>query len=239
MWELGGWVRPFPGDQSDSNYSSGNRHTLNFRGSSPLSNLRHLHRPCARLWKSLYGHPESGGHWAHRFAAVIATLGGVESKIFPRNLLIPKSGLLVTLYVDDVLVSGPQENHVKFWKELGKHLKFEEPQQVNRVLGRNHIIRGDVVEFEMGDFTQECCNRYLQITAKKKGFQESSDALSWGIYLASWRLWRPRCFASLRCENNHEGLLVSSSEPSRCPSCFERVVEEDHEMEQEWWQETS
>ena len=134
--------------------------------------LRHLHRPCTRLWKSLYGHPESGGHWAHRFADVISTLGGFESKIFPSNFTIPKWGLLVTLYVDDMLVSGPQENHTKFWSELGKHLKFEEPQPVNRVLGRNHIRKGDVVEFEMDDFTQECCNRYLEITGEK-GFKKA------------------------------------------------------------------
>ena len=134
--------------------------------------LRHLHRPCTRLWKSLYGHPESGGHWAHRFADVISTLGGFESKIFPSNFTIPKWGLLVTLYVDDMLVSGPRENHTKFWSELGKHLKFEEPQPVNRVLGRNHIRKGDVVEFEMDDFTQECCNRYLEITGEK-GFKKA------------------------------------------------------------------
>ena len=72
---------------------------------------------------------------------MIATLslGGVEPKIFPSNFIIPKWGLLGTLYVDDMLVRGPQENHVRFWKEIGKHLEFEEPQPVNRVLGRNHI----------------------------------------------------------------------------------------------------
>lgn len=63
---------------------------------------------------------------------------------------------LVTLYVDGMLVSGPRENHSKFWHELGKHLKFEELQLVNRVLGRNRIVREDVVKFEMDDFTQEC-----------------------------------------------------------------------------------
>ena len=103
---------------------------------------------------------------------MISTLGEVESKLFPSIFILPKWGLLVTLYVDDMLVSGPQENHVKFWKELGKHLKFEEPQPVNRVLGRHHIIRGDVVEFEMDDFTQECCSRYLEITGEK-GFKKA------------------------------------------------------------------
>ena len=46
-------------------------------------------------------------------------------------------------------------------------MKFEEPQPVNRVLGRNHIVRGDVVEFKMDDFIQECCNKNLEITGEK------------------------------------------------------------------------
>ena len=50
---------------------------------------------------------------------MIATLGGVEPNNFPSNFIIPKWGLLGTLYVDDMLVRGPQENHVRFGRKLG------------------------------------------------------------------------------------------------------------------------
>ena len=38
----------------------------------------HSHRPCVRLYKSLYGHPESGGHWARKFACVASPWEGLS-----------------------------------------------------------------------------------------------------------------------------------------------------------------
>lgn len=118
---------------------------------------------------------------------------------------------LVTLYVDGMLVSGPRENHSKFWHELGKHLKFEELQLVNRVLGRNRIVREDVVKFEMDDFTQECWNKYLEITGEK-GFKDSADPVQGAlqhcaaklIMKASWLacLNRPDDLRSLRTSSH-------------------------------------
>ena len=43
---------------------------------------RHLERPCVRLWKSLYGHPESGYHWHERFSTIMKAMGGEHSDLF-------------------------------------------------------------------------------------------------------------------------------------------------------------
>ena len=44
--------------------------------------FKHIERPCVRLWKSLYGHPESGYHWHHRFGEVMREMGGEHSNLF-------------------------------------------------------------------------------------------------------------------------------------------------------------
>ena len=63
---------------------------------------QHIKRPCVRLWRSLYGHPESGFHWNERFKAVMSQLGAVPLPSFPSNYWLPSFGLMLSLYVDDI-----------------------------------------------------------------------------------------------------------------------------------------
>ena len=63
--------------------------------------FRHLDRPCVRLWKSLYGHPESGFHWHRRFSKVMEVMGGKHSELFQSSWYFKSSKQLLTLYVDD------------------------------------------------------------------------------------------------------------------------------------------
>jgi hypothetical protein len=85
-------------------------------------NLRHIVRPCVRLWCSRYGHPESGYHWNERFKSLMTQMNGVHLDDFPSNYWLPSYGLLLSLYVGDILVSGPEGRHESFWAELQKHL---------------------------------------------------------------------------------------------------------------------
>lgn len=39
--------------------------------------FKHIKCPCVRLWRSLYGHPESGFHWDKRFWEVMASMGAM------------------------------------------------------------------------------------------------------------------------------------------------------------------
>jgi len=41
--------------------------------------LKWMQRPCAMLHKSLYGHPESRGHWSLKFQNLMSQMDGVES----------------------------------------------------------------------------------------------------------------------------------------------------------------
>ena len=48
--------------------------------------------------------------------------------------------MLLTVYVDDLMLSGPERNHEDFWKELVKEVNIEEPEALDRFLGRYHTI---------------------------------------------------------------------------------------------------
>ena len=53
--------------------------------------------------------------------------------------------MLLTVYVDDLLLSGPVGNHAGFWsalREIGK-IKIEDPEILERFLGRRH----DAIKF--------------------------------------------------------------------------------------------
>ena len=51
--------------------------------------------------------------------------------------------LLLTVYVDDLLLSGPEGAHEAFWKLLGSKVKIGDPELLDRFLGRKHVVTTD------------------------------------------------------------------------------------------------
>ena len=47
---------------------------------------------------------------------------------------------MLTIYVDDLMISGPAEAHEEFWAELAKDVHIEAPEPLDRFLGRHHVI---------------------------------------------------------------------------------------------------
>ena len=100
-----------------------------------------MKRPCCVLDKALYGHPESGGHWQRHLEAAIKELGGKPLPEHPSNFWFPDSKLLLTVYVDDLILSGPSKNHAAFWDSLRsgpRSIRIEDPEPLDRFLGRTH-----------------------------------------------------------------------------------------------------
>ena len=130
-----------------------------------------LKRPCVKLIKSLYGHPESGYHWDCRFKEVMRKMGGVHMTGFQSSYWFEKSKLLLTLYVDDMILSGPSTSHKSFWDELQKHLEIEEPTKVERILGRKREMfsdeKGSYVAMSMEDFLESSCEAYENLSKTK------------------------------------------------------------------------
>ena len=136
--------------------------------------LKGLSRPCVELKKSLYGHPESGGHWGRKFQSIMIQMGAQESHLFPSNFVLPRLGLLVTLDVDDIVLSGPIQNHQEFWTELEKHLRFDQPQIVSKVLGRTHLLGNEEVTYDLKDFAAVACDLYKTECHNFRGFKKVS-----------------------------------------------------------------
>ena len=77
---------------------------------------------------------------------------------------IPKQKLLLTVYVDDFLLSGPEHAHGQFWKELAEGSKDRAPVNLEDIggldsfLGRHHeIVSVDgkrAMSFNMTDYVK-------------------------------------------------------------------------------------
>ena len=140
-------------------------------------------RPVVLLLRALYGHPDAGGLWEQHLARIIRGLGGKEIPEFPGNYWFPNRKLLLSTYVDDLTLSGPEAEHQAFWDELTALVDVEPPEPVFRVLGRNHYIvdveseapdmpsvaaAKDAMSFDMVDYAQQTVDLYLSLTGSKK-----------------------------------------------------------------------
>ena len=102
--------------------------------------LRHLRRPVCKLVKALYGHPTSGGRWERHLRRIIEKLGGEKVPGHPSVFWFPGTRLLLIVYVDDVLLSGPADQHEPFWVRFAEDVTIEPPEDLDRYLGRSHAF---------------------------------------------------------------------------------------------------
>ena len=101
---------------------------------------RGLKQPCCKLNKALYGHPEAGGHWELHLKKAIEECGGSKVPDHPSTFWFEEASLLLTVYVDDLLLSGPVDNHDKLWTSLRSKINIEDPEPLDRFLGRTHVV---------------------------------------------------------------------------------------------------
>ena len=100
---------------------------------------KNYRRPMCLLKMALYGHPESGGHWERHLTEAVVSLGGAPVTSHPSSFWFAESKLLLTIYVDDLLLSGPEANHADLWDKLGKKINIDPPEALDRFLGRHHL----------------------------------------------------------------------------------------------------
>ena len=94
--------------------------------------------PVCLLVQALYGHPEAGAHWERHLTAVIKDLGGKPVPSHPSTFWFPDDRLMLTVYVDDLLLGGPSDKHEDFWRRLQERVKLDPPEPISRFLGRYH-----------------------------------------------------------------------------------------------------
>jgi len=97
-------------------------------------------KPMCLLERALYGHPESGAHWQEHLEEAIRAIGGIPVPNHPSSFWFVEAKLLLTVYVDDLLLSGPAGKHEVFWRELiEKGIKLDPAEDLDRFLGRSHV----------------------------------------------------------------------------------------------------
>ena len=69
---------------------------------------------------------------------VLKDLGGKAVQSHPSTFWFHKTRLLMTVYVDDLMLAGPESAHEGFWNSLIEHVKIEDPEPLTRFLGRHH-----------------------------------------------------------------------------------------------------
>ena len=58
----------------------------------------------------------------------------------PSTFWFPSTRLMLTVYVDDLMLGGPEAEHAPFWEKLMKRVKLDDPEPVTRFLGRYHEL---------------------------------------------------------------------------------------------------
>ena len=48
--------------------------------------------------------------------------------------------MILVIYVDDLLLAGPENKHEQFWARLSKDVSIEELEALERYLGRHHVV---------------------------------------------------------------------------------------------------
>ena len=88
-----------------------------------------------RLIKALYSHPESGGHWERHLQSSLLQCGARPVRNHPSSFWFAEEKLLLTVYVDDLLMSGPSHQHDKVGVRIMKVVKLDPPEPLDVFLG--------------------------------------------------------------------------------------------------------
>ena len=124
-----------------------------------------FHKPMVLLVKSLYGHPESGAHWERHLEKAVELCGGKPIPAHPSGFWFPKQRCMMSVYVDDLLLSGPAEHHEEIWQMLRDpkvgDIRLEDPTPLERFLGRHHDV--------------------VSLRSSKSAVSDAPTALSWNM----------------------------------------------------------
>jgi len=120
--------------------------------------------PVVRLEKALYGHKNSGVYWSEHCDSLVRSAGFNNEGLFnwPSVYWHPTKRLMLVIYVDDMLLSGPAEHMDKAWSELGELINLAKPpgddDSTHTFLGCTHrrytkIINGKSAQCSETDVT--------------------------------------------------------------------------------------
>ena len=129
-------------------------------------------RPVVKLFRALYGHPDSGTMWEQHCDTHVKSVGFAPvGEEWPSCYFHHKLRVFLVIYVDDFKMAGPKSNLSSGWSLLQKGLVIETPVPIGVYLGCGHeegtTKVGDIVArtmtYNMEDFLTSCVDRYLEL----------------------------------------------------------------------------
>ena len=129
-------------------------------------------RPTVPMRKALYGNPQAAAFWdMHLKQVLLGDLGlqAVDSR--PSVYLCPQTKLLVVVYVDDVLISGPRIHQQKFWDSLKKKLELEDVEEISSFIGRSHHLSQGSCALNMVDYAEQAIQLYAEVVGEGVKFR--------------------------------------------------------------------
>ena len=140
--------------------------------------------PVTQLKCALYGHPDSVTYWELLCASELkkvdfVPLGSEWPSVFFHNRL----KLLLTVYLDDFKLAGPQAHLAEGWALLRSRLDIGPESSSGMYLGCN-IIKGQIrrqrdgamlnsITYDMESFLEQCVARYLTVAGPNVKLREA------------------------------------------------------------------
>ena len=88
-----------------------------------------MDNPLFEMFKAGYGHPASGHIWGEKLSKFLFKTGWVSATETNSRCLFRRGKCMLATYVDDLKVTGPQEDLDSFWAELGEAFTFKAEQE--------------------------------------------------------------------------------------------------------------
>lgn len=92
-----------------------------------------------RLLRALYANPGAGTSWEHHCDdLVVKQMCVIPNETRPSCFYTPTWKLVLSVYVGDFKMNGPEKYMEVVWKPLQKHKEMEEPVPAGLYLGCKH-----------------------------------------------------------------------------------------------------
>lgn len=86
----------------------------------------------------------------------------------PASFFFPEFNLVLTTYVDDLVLAGPTAAHDVFWSRLRPKVEIEDPTPLDRILGRHHRMVDGSMVFDMAEYCRQSVDHYKEMTGVSK-----------------------------------------------------------------------
>jgi hypothetical protein len=118
---------------------------------------------CLKINRSLYGLKQAARDWNEKCVLELQKMGFVQSDADPCLLTHPERGIILLVYVDDILLGSRELSSIKWFKdEFAKVFKIKDLGEVQKILGV-HVTRdraNRTITLDQGHYVRDILTTY-------------------------------------------------------------------------------